>query len=150
MFMTDTGGFEGVLKDLVVDQRSDLTPLRAFVVAHQPNQIFIPGTVPAYSNYGADLAGYIVERVSGRPFDDYIQENIFRPLGITHATFLQPIPEALTPMLSNGYEVASGDAKPFELLPPQAAPDGSLSITGADMAKFMIAHLQNGKSAEAT
>ena len=148
--MTHTAGFEEVLKDLVVDQTSDLTPLRAFVVAHQPHQIFVPGTIPAYSNYGADLAGYIVERVSGRPFDDYIQENIFRPLVITHATFLQPIPEALKPMLSNGYEVASGDAKPFELLPPQAAPDGSLSITGADMAKFMIAHLQNGKYGEAT
>ena len=51
-------------------------------------------------------------------------------------------------MLSNGYEVASGDAKPFELLPPQSAPDGSLSITGADMARFMIAHLQNGKYGE--
>src|SRR6266481_8107879 len=143
--MTHTAGFEEVLKDLVVDQTSDLTPLRAFVAAHQPHQIFIPGTVPAYSNYGADLAGYIVERVSGRPFDDYIQENIFRPLGITQATFIQPLPDSLKPMLSSGYELASGDAKPFELLPPQAAPDGSLSITGADMAKFMIAHLQNGK-----
>jgi CubicO group peptidase (beta-lactamase class C family) len=146
--MTHTAGFEEVLKDLVVDQSSQLGPLRAFVAAHQPNQIFPPGTVPAYSNYGADLAGYIVERVSERPFDDYIQENIFRPLGITHATFVQPIPDSLKPMLSNGYELASGDAKPFELIPPQVAPDGSLSITGADMAKFMIAHLQNGKYGE--
>jgi hypothetical protein len=146
--MTHTAGFEEVLKDLVVDQTSELIPLRAFVAAHQPNEIFVPGTVPAYSNYGADLAGYIVERVSGRPFDDYIQENIFRPLGIAHATFVQPLPDSLKPMLSKGYELASGDAKPFELLPPQVAPDGSLSITGDDMAKFMIAHLQNGKYGE--
>jgi len=146
--MTHTAGFEEVLKDLVVDQSSQLVPLRAFVAAHQPNQIFAPGTVPAYSNYGADLAGCIVERVSERPFDDYVQENIFRPLGITHATFLQPLPDSLKPMLSNGYELASGDPKPFELLPPQVAPDGSLSITGADMARFMIAHLQNGKYGE--
>jgi CubicO group peptidase (beta-lactamase class C family) len=146
--MTHTAGFEEVLKDLVVDQSSELVPLRAFVAAHQPNQIFVPGTVPAYSNYGADLAGYIVERVSGRPFDDYVQENIFQPLGITHATFVQPLADSLKPMLSNGYELASGDAKPFELLPPQVAPDGSLSITGADMARFMIAHLQNGKYGE--
>jgi len=146
--MTHTAGFEEVLKDLVVDQSSELVPLREFVAAHQPHQIFAPGTVPAYSNYGADLAGYIVERVSGSPFDDYIQENIFRPLGITHATFVQPIPDSLKSMMSKGYELASGDAKPFELLPPQSAPDGSLSITGNDMAKFMIAHLQNGKYGE--
>jgi CubicO group peptidase (beta-lactamase class C family) len=146
--MTHTAGFEEVLKDLVVDRSSELVSLRAFVAAHQPNQIFVPGTVPAYSNYGADLAGYIVERVSGRPFDDYIQEDIFRPLGITHATFVQPLPDALKPMMSKGYELASGDAKPFEMLPPQVAPDGSLSITGADMARFMIAHLQNGKYGE--
>src|SRR6266853_744584 len=146
--INDYLGFEEVLKDLVVDQSSQLVPLRAFVAAHQPNQIFAPGTVPAYSNYGADLAGCIVERVSERPFDDYVQENIFRPLGITHATFLQPLPDSLKPMLSNGYELASGDPKPFELLPPQVAPDGSLSITGADMAMFMIAHLQNGKYGE--
>jgi hypothetical protein len=48
-------------------------------------------------------------------------------------------------MMSQGYELASEDPKPFELVPPAPAPDGSLSVTGADMAPFMIAHLQNGK-----
>jgi len=119
--------------------------LQPFVIAHQPKQIYAPGTIPAYSNYGADLAGYIVQRVSGIPFEQYVQENLFRPLGIAHATFLQPLPEILKPMISNGYDVASEDPKPFELIPPQPAPDGSLSITGSDMAPFMIAHLQNGQ-----
>ena len=48
--MTHTAGFEEVLKDLVVAQSSELVPLRAFLAVHQPNQIFAPGTVPAYSN----------------------------------------------------------------------------------------------------
>jgi CubicO group peptidase (beta-lactamase class C family) len=146
--MTHTPGFEEVIKDLLVDRASDLPSLAGFVVAHQPNQIYAPGTIPAYSNYGAGLAGYIVQRVSGLPFEEYIQQNIFKPLGITHGTFLQPLPESLKPMMSNGYAVASEDPKPFELVPPQPAPDGSLSITGADMAPFMIAHLQNGKYGE--
>jgi CubicO group peptidase (beta-lactamase class C family) len=146
--MTHTPGFEEVIKDLAVDRASDLPPLGTFVATHEPNQIYAPGTIPAYSNYGADLAGYIVQRVSGLPFEEYIQQNIFRPLGITHGTFVQPLPETLKAMMSNGYAVASEDAKPFELVPPQPAPDGSLSITGADMAPFMIAHLQNGKYRE--
>jgi len=143
--MTHTPGFEEVIKDLMVDRADELPPLHAFVLAHQPKQIFAPGTVPAYSNYGADLAGYIVERVSGIPYEEYVQKNIFRPLGISHATFLEPLPDTLKAMMSNGYAIASEDPKPFELAPPNPAPDGSLSITGTDMAPFMIAHLQNGR-----
>jgi len=147
--MTHTAGFEEVIKDLAVNRIEELPPLQGFVIAHQPKQIFVPGMIPAYSNYGADLAGYIVQRVSGVPFEQYIQENVFRPLGMTHATFVQPLPDSLTTLMSNGYELASEDAKPFELVPPEPAPDGSLSITGADMARFMIAHLQKGRYGEA-
>jgi len=143
--MTHTPGFEEVIKDLAVDRAEDLPPLQTFVLSHQPKQIYVPGTIPAYSNYGADLAGYIVQRVSGLPFEEYIQRNIFLPLGMTHATFVQPLPDSLKATMSNGYDVASQDAKPFELVPPEPAPDGSLSVTGSDMARFMIAHLQNGR-----
>jgi CubicO group peptidase (beta-lactamase class C family) len=143
--MTHTPGFEEVIKDLMVDRSDQLAPLHTFVIAHRPNQIYTPGTIPAYSNYGADLAGYIVERVSGLPFEEYVQRNIFQPLGMSHATFVQPLPDRLKPMMSQGYELASEDPKPFELVPPAPAPDGSLSVTGADMAPFMIAHLQDGK-----
>ena len=147
--MTHTPGFEEVIKDLMVDQESDLPSLHAFVITHQPNQIYVPGTIPAYSNYGADLAGYIVERVSGLPFEEYIRANIFQPLGMLHATFIEPLPDLLKPMMSKGYDLASQEPKPFELVPPEPAPDGGLTITGADMAPFMIAHLQNGKYGQA-
>ena len=143
--MTHTPGFEEVIKDLMVNRPDELPDLQPFVMVHQPKQIYAPGTIPAYSNYGADLAGYIVQRMSGIPFEQFVQENIFRPLGIAHATFLEPLPETLKPMMSNGYDLGSEEPKPFELVPPQPAPDGSLSITGSDMAPFMIAHLQNGR-----
>lgn len=147
--MTHTPGFEEVIKDLMVNRPDEFPTLQAFVKAHLPNQIFAPGTIPAYSNYGADLAGYIVQRVSGLPFEQYVEKNIFQPLGMSHATFLQPLPASLKPMMSNGYALASQDPKPFELVPPNPAPDGSLSVTGADMARFMIAHLQDGKYGDA-
>ena len=101
-----------------------------------------PVEVPAYSNYGACLAGYIVERVSGEPFDDYIEHHIFAPLGMAHSSFRQPLPEAMKADMSSGYLRASGPARPYELI--TGGPAGSLTATGSDMARFMIAHLQDG------
>ena len=81
--------------------------------------------MPAYSNYGAALAGYIVERVSDEPFDDYVEHHIFAPLGMAHSTFAQPLPAALAGMMSKGYKQASQPAGKFELV--SVAPAGSLS-----------------------
>jgi CubicO group peptidase (beta-lactamase class C family) len=108
-----------------------------------PERVFAPNSTPAYSNYGASLAGYIVQRVSGESFDDYIDKHIFAPLDMTHSTFRQPLPANLEPLMSKGYSVASEPAKPFEIVGP--APAGALSSPGEDMAHFMIAHLQNGE-----
>jgi hypothetical protein len=112
-----------------------------------PVRIFPPGTTPAYSNYATTMAAYIVERVSGQNFNDYVEEHIFKPLNMTHATFRQPLPEALKPSMSNGYILGSGEPKPFEYV--QVAPAGSLSASAVDMTHFMIAHLQNGRYGDA-
>lgn len=141
--MTHTTGFEETVKQLFVPEGTPVMPLREYLVHHMPKRIFPPGAVPAYSNYAATLAGYIVERVSGLPFNDYITKNIFRPLGMQHSTFAQPLPAELKPLFSNGYQLGSGKAKPFEVIEP--APAGSLSASAADLARFMIAHLQDGK-----
>jgi CubicO group peptidase (beta-lactamase class C family) len=79
------------VKDLFSDSGTP-PPLGQYLKTHIPRRIYPPGTVPAYSNYGAALAGYIVERVSGKPFNDYVDENIFKPLGMTRSTFAQPLP----------------------------------------------------------
>ncbi|MCL1965044.1 MAG: beta-lactamase family protein [Firmicutes bacterium] len=55
----------------------------------EPPQIYKPGEITAYSNYGANLAGYIVERAAGKPFYEYVRENIFVVLGMDE-TALQP------------------------------------------------------------
>jgi CubicO group peptidase (beta-lactamase class C family) len=141
--MTHTPGYEDYAKDLIVGDPKMLGTLGAHLKSHQPHRIFPPGSTPAYSNYATAMAGYIVERVSGKPFADYIQENILGPLGMKHATFQQPLPAELEPSMSKGYKVASEKARPFEIVVP--APAGSLSAAGADMARFMIAHLQDGQ-----
>jgi CubicO group peptidase (beta-lactamase class C family) len=146
--MTHTPGFEEQVKDLINSEGMPMATLRQHLVDHMPERIFPPGTTPAYSNYGAALAGYIVERVSGKPFNTYVDENIFKPLGMTRSTFVQPLPADLKPLMSRGYSKGTGKAKPFELV--EEAPAGALSATAADLARFMIAHLQDGQFESAT
>lgn len=142
--LTHTPGFEEVIKDLFVDPSKPVN-LGQYLKTHIPRRIYPPGTVSAYSNYGAALAGYIVERVSGRPFNQYVDENIFKPLGMTHSTFDQPLPNSLAAQMSKGYRSASDKPKPFEAVGP--APAGSLTSSATDMAKFMSANLQGGQYA---
>ncbi len=145
--MTHTTGFEETAKDLFVGSADDLRPNKEYLQVHMPVRIFPPGATPAYSNYATTMAAYIVERVSGQNFNDYVEEHIFKPLNMTHATFRQPLPEALKPSMSNGYILGSGEPKPFEYV--QVAPAGSLSASAVDMTHFMIAHLQNGRYGDA-
>ena len=141
--MTHTPGFEEAIKDLIVTKGSKPVSIGEFLKTHMPQRVYPPGTTPAYSNYGATLAGYIVERVSGMPFDDYVEKNIFLPLGMTHTSFRQPLPAQLQPLMSSGYALGSGEAKPYEII--AAEPAGSLATSAEDISHFMLAHLQNGE-----
>ena len=141
--MTHRSGLEETIKDLFVASEKDLTPMAQYLPAHLPTQIFPPGTVPAYSNYATTVAAYAVQRVSGQPFDDYVDDHFFKPLNMTRATFRQPLPESLKPFMSNGYDLGSGKPKPFEAV--EVAPAGSLSASAESMAHWMIMHLQNGR-----
>jgi CubicO group peptidase (beta-lactamase class C family) len=141
--MTHTPGFEETVQELFVKDAKDLKPLSDYVKEHLPVRIFPPGTTPAYSNYATTMAGYIVQRVSGQDYFDYIDEHILKPLAMTHSTFRQPLPDSFKSMMSKGYDVASQPPKDFEYV--EAAPAGSSSVSGMDMTHFMIAHLQNGR-----
>ncbi|MGY4395339.1 CubicO group peptidase (beta-lactamase class C family) [Sphingomonas sp. UYAg733] len=137
--MTHRSGFEEAYKGLIRTDRSDVEPLGLVLKRWIPKRIFAAGTTPAYSNYGAALAGYIVERQSGMPFDAYVERRILLPLHMNHSTFKQPVPARFSSQLSKGYFAASQGPQPFESI--SLAPAGGLSGTAADMAKFMLAHL---------
>jgi CubicO group peptidase (beta-lactamase class C family) len=140
--MTHTPGFDENARALIVMEGKDLPPLGQVLKHWVPTRVTAAGSMPAYSNYGAALAGYIVQRVSGVSFDDYIERQIFAPLHMEHSTFRQPLPERFQADMSKGYRLGSGEPKPFEII--TVPPAGALSASGADMASFMIAHLQNG------
>jgi CubicO group peptidase (beta-lactamase class C family) len=140
--MTHTGGFEETARNLLVFDPKQNRPLGEILKRWTPGRIYAPGTMPAYSNYGCALAGYIVQRVSGERFEDYVQHHIFAPLNMTHSTFEQPLPAGWSANAAVQYQQASQDAKGFEII--GLSPAGALSASGDDMARFMIAHLGSG------
>jgi len=140
--LTHTTGFEETARNLITYDAG--TPDLAQVLkSYVPPSLYPPGERPGYSNYATALAGYIVQRVSGMPFDDYIEQRILWPLGMRHASFRQPLPPALAPLMSQGWESQDEPPKGFEIV--SMAPAGSLSATGEDMGRFMTAFLQQGR-----
>ena len=123
------------------DEHGSLTPttdLEAYVKTNPPAQAFAPGTTPGYSNYGMALAGYIVQRVSGQPFEAYVREHVLEPAGMTSSTYEQPLPKDMASSLGPGY-TSAGEEVPFELMGD--FPAGSLTVSAPDFAAFMNAQL---------
>ncbi|WP_032906368.1 serine hydrolase domain-containing protein [Streptococcus sanguinis] len=81
--MDHQAGFDEVTMYLQDDKS-----IEEILKEQQPIQSFEPGTVTAYSNYGAGLAALIVERISGQTFADYAHEHIFQPLGMDKTAIL--------------------------------------------------------------
>jgi CubicO group peptidase (beta-lactamase class C family) len=140
--LTHTAGFEETLKNLFLASAKEMRPIRDYLVAAMPQRIFPPGKVPSYSNYGLTLAGYIVERTSGEPFENYVAAHILAPLRMEHSSFAQPLPPALEAEMSVGYNSAAKPARSFEFV--QSAPAGALSTTATDMTRLMLAFLAEG------
>jgi CubicO group peptidase (beta-lactamase class C family) len=142
-----TAGFEDLYLDFVsLEESKEVLPPGEFLAAHLPARVFPPGEVASYSNYGAALAGYIVGRVSGLSYDQYVQEQILDPLGMTHSSAIAPLHPEVMNHVSVGYQYKDGA---FEIFPKffgslDFAPMGYMVASATDMARFMIAHLQGG------
>ncbi|NIO70706.1 MAG: serine hydrolase, partial [Anaerolineae bacterium] len=148
--LTHTAGFEDLWFEAFAWDADGLMPVGEWLASHIPARVRPPGEVAAYSNYGAMLAGYIVARVSGQPYEQYIQEHIFDPLGMVHSTIQQPLPPDLRAHTSLGYWNVDGVPQAVPSIPDDylgqtaMAPAGGHVSSVTDMARFMIAHLQGG------
>lgn len=136
--LTHSAGFEEHIRGLMTpgEQPADL---REHLATDPPDQVFVPGTTPAYSNYGYGLAGYVVARVSGVPFDEYVRRFVLEPAGMGSSTVAQPLPPALRGRLSQAYPTVDDAAVPFETV--GLSPAGALTASADDMARFMLAEL---------
>jgi CubicO group peptidase (beta-lactamase class C family) len=139
--LSHTAGFEERIAG-ILGYGDSIESLHDVLALDPPEQVYAPGTVPAYSNYGNALAGYIVERQSGIPFAEYVDTHILAPAGMESSSFAQPLPQNLAERMSEGYPSGSDVGSPFEMVP--VAPAGALAATATDMARFMLSSLGDG------
>ncbi|HET7292715.1 MAG TPA: serine hydrolase domain-containing protein [Vicinamibacteria bacterium] len=149
--LTHTVGLEdGGIGYLMARTPQEIVPLARSLSAHVPTRVRPVGSSreglsSSYSNWATALAGLVVANVSGVSFEDYVQANILGPLGMESSTFREPLPEPLEKRMSRGYSFEAGAFKPqgYEYI-ANFGPAGALAATATDMARFMIAHLQQG------
>ncbi|WP_430112793.1 serine hydrolase [Paenibacillus sp. B1-33] len=146
--LTNSTGFEfGDGSELSTDDLTREVSIKQYVSDNTPTVIRKPGEHYRYDNLGFTIQGYIVEQVSKQPFGTYVQEHIFKPLGMTNSEFR--LTSDITKHLAVPYNVM-GDAIPTYATVPTELPSGGMLSTGADMANFMLAHLNGGKLGDAT
>jgi CubicO group peptidase (beta-lactamase class C family) len=146
--MTHTAGFAERYKEFVRDGEAPHSLANYMRTIAPPARMDPPGAVAAYSNYGAALAGYIVERVSGEPFETYVAGHILKPLAMDRSAFCKPLASKLSADQALYYHLASsGEALPASAnsSDPRCNPAGDLVSTADDMSRFMLAHLQHGR-----
>ena len=140
--LTHTAGFDERLTGIAARSPAEQDPLGFYLARAMPPTFIAPGRVLSYSNHGVALAGLLVEEVSGRPFADYVRENILEPLDMRSSGFTLSIDAQRERAVA--YELAGEElrALPFDVL--QIPPAGGFATTGTDMARFLMAHLQGG------
>lgn len=143
--MTHSPGFEDRVVGLFSRQEKHLRPLAEVLNDQTPARVRPPGDQPSYSNHGTAMAALAVETVAQKPWIQFVQERILDPLGMTHTTLAQPPSDPFAEQMSKGYSDAGDhfEEEEFELVP--LYPAGTASASANDMARLMIAFLQNGR-----
>ena len=97
-----------------------------------------PGSRMAYCNSGPPVAAYIVEKLTNQRFEDFVEQNLFRPIGMTTATYFPPSPGAATTLYH-------GDGKtPYRYWNILLRPAGSINASAQDMAAYVQFYLNRG------
>jgi CubicO group peptidase (beta-lactamase class C family) len=128
-------------EDMLPDNLGKTFSMDDYAREHMPPVVREPGTAYMYDNFGYLLLGLIVEKVSGVPFETYMDEKVFGPLGMDNSGFL--LEGALKDNLATGY-TAAGEPVPLYGLKPTVLPEGGMLTTAEDVGKFMNAFLNGG------
>lgn len=145
--ITHTAGFENRVFNIATDKILKL-PLSASEVQWFAGEVVNdPGRYGSYNNFGTAVLGIVVEDITGVLIADYFEQHIFKPLGMDHSILnMKPDP---TPGLGVSYGfLPNGEPllTPHRTIHPFYAPVGGVNATAEDMARFMIAHLDAGRT----
>jgi CubicO group peptidase (beta-lactamase class C family) len=97
----------------------------------------VPGQSFRYSGAGYEVLQQLVTDVSGDSFEDYMQSQVLRPLGMSHSTFLQPLPQSLSGAAATGH-YAGGEALPGRYLVTPELTVAGLWTTPGDVARYVL------------
>jgi CubicO group peptidase (beta-lactamase class C family) len=97
-----------------------------------------PGTRMAYCNSGPAVAAYIVEKITGQKFEDYVGKNFFDPIGMKTATYFKPT----SGMLTDLYHADGKTTYPYWNV--EYRPAGSINASAKDMAAYVQFYLNRG------
>jgi CubicO group peptidase (beta-lactamase class C family) len=143
-----TAGFDDMEPSEVYDLRDryDFPLLDVFKRFKKPQTVrWPPGTRMSYSNPGNAIAGYLIEKVSGRPFDQYIRETFLRPMGMEYADY--PFTDANRALLAMAYQ--GNPPKPSGYPFIYLRPAGDLKTSPGELAKLVQFLLRRGKAGDA-
>lgn len=134
--MSHRGGFEESYA--IFDEAVAALPRAEALAAAAPDQVFPRGAIPSYSNWGAALAGQIVEDVSGQSWEAFVQARILEPLGMDDTTVAERLRRPDQPALSQSYRLQGGLPQvSFRIDIGAFGPAGGMASTAADMARFL-------------
>lgn len=104
-----------------------------------------PGTRMSYSNPGNAVAGYLIEKATGQPFDQYIRDTFLRPMGMEKADY--PFTDANKPLLATAYDGNPPKSVGYPLI--YLRPAGDLKSSAGELAKLVQFLLRRGKAEDA-
>ena len=99
--------------------------------------VSLPGSAFAYSGAGYEVLQQLVVDVSGRPFEQYMQDEVLAPIGMTNSTFAQPLPQSLRALAATGY-YAGGAPLPGRFRVSPELTVAGLWTTPTDIATYII------------
>ncbi|WP_019911106.1 serine hydrolase [Paenibacillus sp. HW567] len=139
--MTHTGGFDAGASE---DPQKTYS-LRDYIKATVPTVITTPGELYSYNNYGYDLQGYIIEKVAGLPFEEYMKKNLFAPLGMNNSDYI--FTDKVKKAIATPYDSSLKQAQQIVNVPVNQ-PAGGMFSTGTDMSKFLLAMLNDNPASD--
>ncbi|HKV62388.1 MAG TPA: serine hydrolase domain-containing protein [Candidatus Acidoferrum sp.] len=143
-----TAGFDDMEPSEVYNghDRYDFSLLEVFKRFQEPQTVrWPPGTRMSYSNPGNAVAGYLIEKTTGKPFDQYIRETFLRPMEMAHADYA--FTDANKALLATAYEGNPPKAGSYPFI--YLRPAGDLKASPGELAKLVEFFLRRGKAGDA-
>jgi len=139
-----TAGFDTRALGIRATSAATVQPLGEYLAEHMPPRVLSPGRYRRYNDHELALAGYLVEVISGMPYEEFVRENIFKPLQMKHSSIT--LPDDQLKNAARGYPVGGGanDAYPLNYYYLNTAPAAGFNATAIELAHYMISHLENG------